>query len=72
MTLKYDTYYDHKLKFQDYRRHGEDHRVDGPSSLWHDGDLFWYQYGKLHRIDGPAEVFGNTVAYYQRGRAIDP
>lgn len=37
-------------------RTGEKHRLEGPSVINSNGDIFWVQNGKLHRLDGPAVI----------------
>lgn len=62
MSLKYQvrlTYY----RIQHFR-HGETHRVGGPSCVYRVGHMYWKQYGKRHRVDGPAKIWGETVQYY--------
>ena len=34
----------------------KEHRINGPSSIFKDGNEHWYQDGKFHRLDGPAVI----------------
>ena len=41
-----------KERYQDDK--GNLHRLDGPATVYNNGDEAWYKHGKLHREDGPA------------------
>ncbi|MHC5796146.1 hypothetical protein ACVXZ4_08315 [Lacisediminihabitans sp. FW035] len=49
-------------------RHGEPHRMGGPSSTDVDGSEAWYAFGMRHRDGGPAVTRRNgDVEYHVRG-----
>lgn len=64
MSLKYTTYYDYQIAFISHRVYNTCHRINGPSVIWKDGDMFWYHCGKLHRLDGPAILIKDDSGYY--------
>lgn len=33
-------------RFMIYLRHSELHRLEAPSNIWSDGELYWFHYGK--------------------------
>lgn len=68
MSLKYEVCREYNIKWQLYRRHGEDHRVGGPASFCQNGNNWWIQYNKLHRLGGPAENCGKLLCYFIRGK----
>lgn len=65
MTLKYQEV--RKFNCFRYFRHGLKHRIDGPATVWVDGDTVWWEFGELHRMDGPADKIGGEF-YYIRGK----
>ena len=40
-------------KYNAYRRHDLDHRLNGPAELWSDGALYWCRYGKVGKTQPP-------------------
>jgi len=54
---------------QEWWRHGEFHREDGPAIIKPDGTEMWCLYGEFHREDGPAIIFPDgTETWYRFGK----
>ena len=68
MTLAYETIRERTFLF--HLVHKQLHRIDGPASIWEDGEMRWRQYNMLHRTDGPARILGNTYSFYIRGMYV--
>lgn len=49
MSLKYEV--TRKVDQLIYRRHYQRHRLNGPASIWQDGDVFYREYGLLTRAN---------------------
>jgi hypothetical protein len=52
-----------------YRLNGEDHRPNGPTTEFIDGDWDWYRFGERHRYYGPARNYGN-YKWFIHGNSI--
>ena len=42
----------------------EEHRTNGPSTVFNDGGKYWYQNGEFHRDDGPAIIYSDGDKYW--------
>jgi hypothetical protein len=61
-----------KYGIQEWYKHGEFHRIDGPAII-HKNNQYWYKEGKKHRLDGPAIITGGgPKQFWIEGQKLSP
>lgn len=59
----------HEDGTEEWYRHGQRHREDGPALVRPSGEEFWFFEGRLHRDGGPAvKRKDGTEEWYQHGK----
>ena len=69
MSLKYEVKYFSKWHMV-YTRHGESHRVNAPASIYHDKDMFWYEYNSDGDVIYERNSNGDEEWYDNSGNLI--